>query len=333
MQWVNHTRWNLAWREISQIKGGGQASAKRAARLADGEQAFLKILNRNKDAERRARFFREATAYSIFSHWGMPRLIESNAHLHNEADPALYLATEWINGFTLRELIIRRRLALEQDYTMTMALLETLAVIHAGDVVHRDIKPDNIILRDNDPAKPVLLDFGITYHSMSGVDFSTEHGQEIGNRFLRLPELAPNSPAKQDARSDLTFAAGILLYAITGEPPDLLLDGDGRLPHQRDPRLQCIREVAGSRSALLLLFFDQAFQQRISDRFLSATEMKRLWCASWMFRDQAPRNVMTSPCFAAESTLPQVVGRVRQLTASQRCCSSPGACMSHLRRN
>jgi serine/threonine-protein kinase len=270
MQWSDHTHWEPGWRELAKVEGGGQASAKRAQRGSDGQVAFLKLLNRGRDPERRARFFREATAYSMFDHAGIPRLVETNAHQHRDFSASLFLATEWIEGPTLAA---AGRMNLEDAYTMIRALLDIVSTCHAQDVVHRDIKPDNIILRDGAPGSPVLLDFGLTYHAAGAGDLRTEDPQEIGNRFLRLPELGANSPLKQDARSDLTFVAGLFLYALTGQHPDMLLDSAGRLPHQREPALSLLAGALGAQSGAFMGVFDQAFQQRISDRFMSAADM------------------------------------------------------------
>ena len=152
-------------------------------------------------------------------------------------------------------------------------LVGILRDCHAQGFVHRDVKPDNIILRDGDPAEPWLLDFGLNYHEEQTATFATEAGQELGNRFLRLPELSAGSRSKQDARSDLTFAAGILFYLLTGRHPDVLQDGEGRLPHQREEGLGLLRGVGGSRDARLAAFFDEAFMPNLSGRFPTAELM------------------------------------------------------------
>ena len=122
--------------------------------------------------------------------------------------------------------------------------------------MHRDVKPDNIILADDDPGRPVLLDFGLSFRKGSDIDFETEHGQEVGNRFLRLAELSAGSFLKHDERSDLSFAAGILFYLLTGEPPYILQDANGRLPHQRDEAFAMLQDLAGARLARLTSLFD-----------------------------------------------------------------------------
>ena len=144
--------------------------------------------------ERRARFFREATAYNTIRVGGIPRLIESNTHRHENAGSEPYLATDFIVGPTLRSWReSQTRVELEVAVATTRALLSTLSECHTKGCVHCDVKPDNIILAKGDPARPMLLDFGLSFHNAPEIKLETEHGQEIGNRFLRLPELSAGS--------------------------------------------------------------------------------------------------------------------------------------------
>ncbi len=135
------------------------------------------------------------------------------------------------------------------------------------------MKPDNIILEGGDPSRVWLLDFGISYHALANIDFQTEDWQEVGNRFLRLPELSAGSLSKQDLRSDICFAAGILFYLLTGDHPDVLEDSEGRLPHQRPAALAKLQNVASSQLPQLLALFDEAFSPRLMDRFSTTQVM------------------------------------------------------------
>jgi serine/threonine protein kinase len=127
---------------------GGQASAKYLRDRATGRTAFLKILSRQKDLERRARFFREATAYETANHKLIPKLIESNAHRHSNPEFTLFLLTDFIEGPTLAEFINSHgRLSFDDATTVLRALLEVVEYCHTNGWIHRDIKPDNIILQ------------------------------------------------------------------------------------------------------------------------------------------------------------------------------------------
>lgn len=272
--WVDYPRWSENWTSLEKVPGGGQGSTRRARRKRDGCTAFLKVIRAKRNSERRARFFREATAYDTIRVPGIPSLFESNAHQWEDARVEPYIATEFIKGPTLRQwLVAQERIELDAAVETTKKLLAILSACHAARVVHRDVKPDNIILANADATRPWLLDFGLSYHEIEDVDFRTEDWQEVGNRFLRLPELSAGSPVKQDPRSDLSFVAGILFYMLTGQNPDVLQDAEGRLPHQRPANHATIRRVSGIRLTRLLSLFDTAFAPQIADRFTDADIM------------------------------------------------------------
>ena len=133
-------------------------------------------------------------------------LIESNAHRWDEVEAEPYIVTDFIEGPTLRQWRENReRVEPDEAIDATRELLAILSKCHEAGLVHRDVKLDNIILADDDPGRPVLLDFGLSFRKGSDIDFETEHGQEVGNRFLRLAELSAGSSRKHDERSDLSF--------------------------------------------------------------------------------------------------------------------------------
>ena len=272
--WVDQRRWSEGWKSLETLSGGGQGRARRARRKRDGRVAFLKVIKAKRNTERRARFFREASAYDTIRASGIPRLIESNAHRWEDAEFEPYIATDFIEGPTLsRWRDAQTYVPLGTAIETTRQLLAILSACHASGVVHRDVKPDNVILADADPGCPVLLDFGLNYHESEDDGFATEHGQEVGNRFLRLPELSAGSPLKQDPRSDLSFVAGILFYILTGQNPDMLQDAEGRLPHQRREKYERIQQAAGDGFRRLLSVFESAFAPLIADRFTNADVM------------------------------------------------------------
>ncbi|PWB94098.1 serine/threonine protein kinase [Methylosinus sporium] len=273
--WNDCPSWKNRWEVLQPLQGGAQGNAYKVRRKSDDRIAFLKSVKAPTHPERRARFFREASAYESFNVAGAPTLIESNAHRHKDFSFHPYIATTFIEGPTLRKWREEKsEVELETALALTMSLLNILRDCHAVGLIHRDVKPDNIILVQGAPDNVVLLDFGLNYHEHVDADFQTEHWQEVGNRFLRLPELSAGSYLKQDPRSDITFCAGILFYVLTGDHPAVLEDAEGRLPHQRGEAPSRLLKASGARLRRLLSLFDNAFEPKIANR-LSSVEVMR----------------------------------------------------------
>ncbi|WP_081062483.1 serine/threonine protein kinase [Burkholderia cepacia] len=275
------TKWTLdsdrkkSWTDFHKLGKGGQGVAYKAKRRSDDFAACIKVLGRQDDTERRSRFSREAMAYDTCQHAGVPKFVESNAHRHSDLKIELYIATEFIAGPTLEDYIKNQCgvMTLPDAIMCTIRLLEILQYLHDEQWVHRDIKPDNIILRNNQLSDPVLLDFGLCYKPGVTQDLETDLGQEIGNRFLRLPEFTIGSEDKQNLRSDLALAGGILYFTLTGIYPATLSDASQRLPHQKEAVVAKLGLVAGHATTRLLAFFDKALHPNPRKRYASAADM------------------------------------------------------------
>jgi serine/threonine-protein kinase len=94
--WVDVKTWKDRWEVVTQLKGGGQGEAFKVIRISDKKLGFLKIVKSKNDPERRARFSREANAYDTFRITNVPRLLESIAHRHAEADYTPFLVADFI---------------------------------------------------------------------------------------------------------------------------------------------------------------------------------------------------------------------------------------------
>ncbi|HEV2682719.1 MAG TPA: serine/threonine-protein kinase [Rhodanobacter sp.] len=273
--WIDVRKWSERWEKVEVLGSGGQGDVFKARRFTDGHIACLKVLSKQSDVERRARFLREAVAYQTCHHELVPHLVESNAIYEDNLDYKLFIVTELIVGPTLTTLVgDDEALHLADAIKLTMRLLSVLQYLHKEGWVHRDIKPDNIIVRDGDINFPVLLDFGLCYREGVHPSFETESGQEVGNRFLRLPELGIGSDNKHDVRSDLAFAGGVLFYVLTTELPAMPFDSRGLMPHQRPEHTQALKKAVGDGSVMALLhWFDRALHLNPKKRFNDALEM------------------------------------------------------------
>lgn len=272
--------WDEKWEKVKQIGGGGQGETflvQPKDPKIFSKTCVLKILKNQKDPERRQRMYREVAALKTLNCPGIPQLIDSNCDQF-ATDVPLYMVGEFIEGKTLSQLLENpaKPMGVRDAITLVIKLLETLQYCHKIGIVHRDIKPDNIIIRCNDISAPVLIDFGISFNE-SDTDNTTltEPRQQLGNRFLALPELQVNSSMQRDARADITQCCGILFFAIVGSPPVTLLDHEGRMPHQRLESQKALTNHPDGLLAKVNGIFDRAFGTHIDYRWQSIPELQQ----------------------------------------------------------
>ncbi len=194
--------------------GMGEVYLARDERLA--RRVGLKILPTYfvSDAERLRRFQTEARAASALNHANILTVYEVG-----ESDGTHFIATEYIDGKTIRELITSDTLTLGQTLDIATQLLNGLSAAHAAGIVHRDIKPDNVMRREDGTVK--ILDFGIAKlieesaselsTLASHVTSRTEVGAVIGTIAYISPEQARGLAV--DERSDV-WSAGVVLYEM-----------------------------------------------------------------------------------------------------------------------
>ncbi|MGD1805200.1 protein kinase domain-containing protein [Dapis sp. BLCC M126] len=144
---------------------------------------------------------------------------------------------------------------------------------HQRDVVHRDIKPDNIMVRNDSLTTPVLIDFGLSFNKEDDTNL-TPTGQDIGNRFFILPEHKRESGSQRDKKSDITQVCGILFFVITGKEPRHLLDEKGNKPHQTETARQKLSALPEHILFKINRVFDRAFEIGIDSRWQSIPALK-----------------------------------------------------------
>lgn len=264
-----HQPWEPAWDIQRDIGSGGQGTTKLVKNSASGELGCLKTLNNNKDEERRKRFRRESVALQTLEHVGIPKFLASNSELF-ESQEKLFLISEYVDGITLGEKIDNDVMDLASTIAMGKRLAQILEYCHSEGEVHRDIKPDNIVLRNEITDQPVLVDFGLSFNKDHDDSSLTEAGQHIGNRSLILPELLPGSSNRRNPISDLSQLSNVLLFALTGHHATTLMNEDG-LPHQR-PHIRALlnSSVPVDKLNILLNLFDVSFTLSTNERIQNA---------------------------------------------------------------
>lgn len=253
--------WKKNWRHIENIGGGGQGTTSKVQCKKSGTFGCLKLLNNNRSVGRRGRFRREVTALETVSHGAIPRVLDHNTDEYKE-EIRLFVVTEYVPGDTLSSFRNKNELTVENCIELTVALLDVLIAAHDAELVHRDIKPDNILVREASSYDLVLVDFGLSY--VPTTSFVTPNSeQQLGNRFLNLPELQTLSSDKRSPVSDVTQVCGILYFLISGLPPETLRDGDALAPHQRPN----FKQKYSDHNAALLSVFDRGFRPTVAERW------------------------------------------------------------------
>ncbi len=208
------------YRVESPLGSGGMGEVYLAQDLKLNRKAALKILPRHfvADVERADRFRREAWALSALNH---PNLI--TIYEVGEACGVNFIAMEFVNGRTLRSML-ENGLSLKECLGIASQIAEALAAAHQAGVVHRDIKPDNIMVRADGYVK--LLDFGLAkLTERSGIEDAaqTRAGAAMGTLAYMSPEQASGEAI--DQRTDI-WSLGVVLYElVTGRKP---FDGGDR---------------------------------------------------------------------------------------------------------
>lgn len=243
----------------SDIKGGGQSHTYLLKK--NNEQFLLKIpLASTLSTEQKFRFKQEAKALQLLGGKGAPNVIEFD--FENETP---FILMEYIQGKTLGDFVNGKPVSLETALTILEKLVAVVSRIHEIGLQHRDIKPDNIIL--NDDGEIVLIDFGLCRIENENSEFKTPNGKELGNRFLRLPELGKGEKITSSV-SDVTFLTGIFYYLLTGKQPNQLLDETNSAPHRKASVKEIFKDFDWINQT-----FDKGFAYSIAQRFQTAGEL------------------------------------------------------------
>jgi serine/threonine-protein kinase len=195
---------------LRKIGEGGMGVVYEAEDLKLGRRVALKFLSVDRvgKEESRQRFLREARSAAAISHPNICTVYEVD-----EADGQLFIAMEYCEGQTFRQLIRQGPLPLTAAIHIVLQVADALTHAHARQVVHRDVKSSNIIVDDKNRAR--LLDFGLA--SLGDSSDATLTMEFVGTPAYMAPERFEKRV--NDARGDI-WALGVILYeAISGRMP------------------------------------------------------------------------------------------------------------------
>jgi eukaryotic-like serine/threonine-protein kinase len=252
---------------LAPLGRGGMAHVYRARHRGLDREVALKIIRaRSDDATFGERFAREARTAARLDHPGCIRVIDSGS-----AGGVRFLAMELLPGPSLR-IDLDRDGAFDGDQVIPIArqLLDALAHAHDRGVLHRDVKPENVVWADADHTRVVLIDFGLSRLEEDAPLTAT--GACVGSPSYLAPERLRQ--LAYDGRADL-YALGILLYELlAGERP---FSGKSSLAIARKHLEEPPPPLAERRPDLppaLIALVDRALAKEPAERFADAAAMR-----------------------------------------------------------
>ncbi len=197
---------------VAELGRGGSARVYKARDLRTELDVAIKVIPN--DAENRQlfvqRFQREIEVVRKLNHPNIVAVYDAG-----ETEELVYLVMQCVEGGTLRDLIAEGRLEVPLAASYAVQMAQALHHAHRQGIVHRDVKPSNMLLDADDPSRLLLADFGIA--KIQGLRGITKSGTTLGTPEYMSPEQAQGR--ESDPRSDI-YALGCVVYEmLTGQPP------------------------------------------------------------------------------------------------------------------
>ena len=191
--------WGIVYRVTQQQGGDGRSFALKILKLLDPSQ------------EVRQRFIQEARTMARLTHPGIVKVYDAGV-----ISEMLWFVMDYLEGPNLKEVFDESgALSLKESLRVVKKLCSAVAYAHSESILHRDLKPDNVIMAEG--KRPVLTDFGLAKDAGSSLNL-TQEGQRIGTPLYMAPELLLDS-SKANARSEVYSLGAILYQCLTGKVP------------------------------------------------------------------------------------------------------------------
>ncbi|MGQ0774287.1 MAG: Stk1 family PASTA domain-containing Ser/Thr kinase [Pseudonocardiales bacterium] len=258
--------------ELGETLGyGGMSEVHRARDIRLGRDVAIKVLRADlaRDPQFQHRFRKEAQNAAALNHPAIVAVYDTG-EAESDYGPLPYIVMEFVDGRTLRD-IVKTEGPMDELHAMeTMAdVCAALDFSHRGGIIHRDVKPANIMITNSGAVK--VMDFGIARALADGQGL-TQTAAVIGTAQYLSPEQARGEPV--DARSDV-YAAGCVLYElITGQPP---FTGDSPVAvayqHVREDPTPPSHQHPGISAAMDAVVL-RAMSKNPANRYQSAAEMR-----------------------------------------------------------
>ena len=259
--------------EVKELIGsGGMANVYKAVMLGRngpvpaGTVVAVKVLRQEytHDPELVRRFKNESKAISLFNHPNIVKVYDVSVN-----DQLQYIVMEYVDGMTLREYLNERggKLTSRETVHFISQILKALEHAHANGVVHRDIKPQNIMLLDN--GQLCMMDFGIA--RISRAENQLLSGKTMGSVHYISPEQAKGD--ETDCTSDI-YSVGVMMYEmLSGQLPFDAEDAVEVAIKQISDQPKSLHEIAPQVPAALVEITEKAMAKLPQNRYASAREM------------------------------------------------------------
>ncbi|HEX2355243.1 MAG TPA: Stk1 family PASTA domain-containing Ser/Thr kinase [Micromonosporaceae bacterium] len=276
--------------QVGELLGyGGMAEVHRGRDLRLGRDVAIKMLRSDlaRDATFQMRFRREAQNAASLNHPAIVAVYDTGEERGPTGETLPYIVMEFVNGRTLKEVLAAEgRLMPRRALEIMADICAALDFSHRHGIIHRDIKPGNVMLTQTGQVK--VMDFGIARALASGATTMTQTSAVIGTAQYLSPEQARGEAV--DARSDV-YAAGCVLYELLCGHPPFVGDSPVSVAYQHvreDPRppSDANRDVTPDIDAVVL----KALAKNPLNRYQSAGEMR-----ADVLRAAAGRPVMATP--------------------------------------
>ncbi|MER7281734.1 Stk1 family PASTA domain-containing Ser/Thr kinase [Dactylosporangium sp. NPDC000244] len=260
--------------QVGELLGyGGMAEVHRGRDLRLGRDVAIKTLRTDlaRDATFQLRFRREAQNAASLNHPAIVAVYDTGEERGPAGEELPYIVMEFVNGRTLKEVLAAEgRLMPRRALEITADICAALEFSHRHGIIHRDIKPGNVMLTQTGQVK--VMDFGIARALASGATTMTQTSAVIGTAQYLSPEQARGEPV--DARSDV-YATGCVLFELLCGHPPFVGDNPVSVAYQHvreDPRppSSSNRDVTPEIDAVVL----KALAKNPLNRYQSAGEMR-----------------------------------------------------------
>src|SRR6266540_1468322 len=276
--------------QVGELLGyGGMAEVHRGRDLRLGRDVAIKTLRTDlaRDATFQLRFRREAQNAAALNHPAIVAVYDTGDERGPAGEELPYIVMEFVNGRTLKEVLaVEGRLMPRRALEITADICAALEFSHRHGIIHRDIKPGNVMLTQTGQVK--VMDFGIARALASGASTMTQTSAVIGTAQYLSPEQARGEAV--DARSDV-YATGCVVYELLCGHPPFVGDNPVSVAYQHvreDPRSpsDTNRDVTPDIDAVVL----KALAKNPVNRYQSAGEMR-----ADLLRAVAGRAVLATP--------------------------------------